>query len=61
MAAGLVALGDDDVDALLDVTPGADIMRGATLGPDLAEIGLECGCSSADADDRVAGLARRTA
>ena len=29
------------VDALLDVTPGADIMRGATLGPDLAEIGLD--------------------
>ena len=45
------------VDALSDTTPGADIMRGTTLAPDFAEIGLECGCSS----ERVAGLAGRTA
>ena len=45
------------VDALTEGTAGADIMRGATLGPDFAEIGLECGCSS----ERVAGVARRTA
>ena len=35
------------VDALTDGTPGADIMRGTTLAPDFAEIGLECGCPSA--------------
>ena len=51
------------VDALSDTTPGADLMRGTTLAPDfadlrLADLGLECGCSSAE---RVAGLARRTA
>jgi hypothetical protein len=46
------------VDALSDTTPGADIMRGTTLAPDFAEIGLECGCTSGD---RVAGLAGRTA
>ncbi|RYC13773.1 prenyltransferase [Nocardioides zhouii] len=46
------------VDALSDTTPGADIMRGTTLAPDFAEIGLECGCASGE---RVAGLARRTA
>ena len=51
------------VDALSDGTPGADIMRGTTLGPDFAELGLECGCGSADgsAGERVAGPARRTA
>lgn len=41
-------------DALGVGTPGADIMRGATLPPDFAEIGLECGCPSAD---RLAGVA----
>ncbi len=46
------------VDALCDGTPGADIMRGATLGADFAEIGLECGCRSAE---RVPGGSRRTA
>ena len=45
------------VDALSDGTPGADIMRGTTLAPDFAEIGLECGCDS----ERVAGVAGRTA
>ncbi len=46
------------VDALSDSTPGADIMRGTTL-PDLAEMGLECGCASHDSSaERVAGLAR---
>ena len=45
------------VDALTELTPGADIMRGTTLAPDFAEIGLECGCRS----ESVAGLARRTA
>ena len=50
------------VDALSDGTPGADIMRGTTLAPDFAEIGLECGCPSADGSaERVAGVARRTA
>ena len=41
-------------DALGHLTPGSDIMRGTTLAPDFAEIGLECGCPSAD---RVAGVA----
>ena len=49
------------VDALTDATAGADIMRGTTLAPDFAEIGLECGCSSAGSDESVAGVARRTA
>jgi hypothetical protein len=50
------------VDALSDSTPGADIMRGTTLAPDFAEIGLECGCASADGSgERVAGVTRRTA
>jgi hypothetical protein len=35
------------VDALTLTTPGATIMRGTTLVPDFAEIGLECGCSDA--------------
>jgi hypothetical protein len=49
-------------DALAHITPGADIMRGTTLAPDFAEIGLECGCRPADgsADERVAGVTRRT-
>jgi hypothetical protein len=49
------------VDALSEGTPGADIMRGTTL-PTFAEIGLECGCASAEGSvERVAGFARRTA
>jgi len=50
------------VDALSDGTPGADIMRGTTLAPDFAEIGLECGCLPEDGSvgDRVAGGPRRT-
>lgn len=36
------------VDALGHGTPGSDIMRGATFGAPFAEIGLECGCGSAD-------------
>lgn len=35
-------------DALSSTTPGADIMRGATL-PDLGEVAAACGCASADA------------
>lgn len=34
------------VDALSRTTAGSDIMRGTTLGPDFAEIGHGCGCSS---------------
>jgi hypothetical protein len=44
-------------DALTGTTPGSDIMRGTTLAADFAEIGLECGCPSAD---RVAGVSGRT-
>ena len=32
-------------DALTHTSAGASIMRGTTLAPDFAEIGLECGCS----------------
>jgi hypothetical protein len=50
------------VDALSGGTPGADIIHGATLGPDFAEIGLECGCVSGEESvEQVAGLARRPA
>ncbi len=35
------------VDALSLTTPGATIMRGTTLAPPFAEIGLECDCSTA--------------
>ena len=45
------------VDALSDHSGGAGIMRGTSLAPDFAEIGLECGCPSAE---RVAGVAGRT-
>jgi len=45
------------VDALSDGSGGAGIMRGTSLAPDFAEIGLECGCPSAE---RVAGIAGRT-
>jgi hypothetical protein len=40
-------------DALAHGTAGSGIMRGETLPRDFAEIGLECGCSSAD---RLAGV-----
>jgi len=40
-------------DALSGATPGADIMRGATLVGDFAEIALECGCPSADTLERA--------
>jgi hypothetical protein len=40
-------------DALAHGTPGSGIMRGETLPRDFAEIGLECGCRSAD---RLAGV-----
>ncbi|MCY7401815.1 MAG: prenyltransferase [Nocardioides sp.] len=46
------------VDALSDGSGGSDIMRGTSLAPDFAEIGLQCGCPSAD---RVAGVAGRPA
>ena len=36
-------------DALTDSTPGADLVRGHHLVPDPEPLGLECGCSSADA------------
>lgn len=36
-------------DALTLATPAATIMRGTTLAPDFPEMGLECGCASADA------------
>jgi hypothetical protein len=42
-------------DALSHLTPGSDIMRGTSLASDFAEIGLECGCPSAD-DRQGAGL-----
>jgi hypothetical protein len=45
------------VDALSGATPGADIMRGATLAPPFGELALECGCPSGDSADRVAGRA----
>ena len=45
------------VDALSGETGGSGIMRGTTLAADFAELGLECGCPSAD---RVAGVAGRT-
>jgi len=45
------------VDALSDGSGGAGIMRGTSLAPDFAEIGLECGCPSGE---RVAGIAGRT-
>ncbi|WP_439936187.1 prenyltransferase [Nocardia sp. N13] len=49
------------VDALSEGTLGADIMRGTTLAPDFAELGLECGCRSDDGSgERLAGVSRRT-
>ena len=57
-------------DALDRTTPGSDLVRGETLGPDFAEIALECGCASGgepgrdpgdESAERVAGVARRPA
>ena len=49
------------VDALTHSSAGADIMRGTTLAPDFAELGLECGCPTGDGSaDRVAGVSGRT-
>ncbi len=45
-------------DALADRTPGADIMRGQTMVPDLEPVALQCGCAS---PDRVPGRSTRTA
>ena len=42
------------VDALAHTTAGADIIRGTTLPPPFAEIGLECGCLDSAHD--VAGV-----
>jgi hypothetical protein len=41
------------VDALSLTTPGAGIMRAAAIGPELAAIGLGCGCASADSRQRT--------
>jgi len=38
-------------------TPGSGIMRGTSLAPHFAEIGLECGC--ADEPVSVDGFSRR--
>lgn len=40
------------VDALSRTTPGSGIMRGDDLAPHFPEIGLECGCDSADVVSR---------
>jgi hypothetical protein len=44
-------------DALADATPAADVMRGDRMAHHFPELGLECGCPSAD---RVAGAAAHT-
>ncbi len=41
------------VDALSVTTPGSDIFRGSTLPSGFPEIGLECGCETADSPQRV--------
>ena len=49
------------VDALSHTTSGAGIFRGTTLPSRFTEIGLECGCPTADrSTDRVAGLSSHT-
>jgi hypothetical protein len=45
------------VDAVRNLTPGADIMTGTSKVSPFAEFGLECGCESVD---RVPGVARHT-
>lgn len=46
------------VDALAHATPGADIMRGVTFGPEILDRPGECGCSDGSSE-RVAGVAAR--
>ena len=41
------------VDALSVTTPGSDIFRASTLPSGFPEIGLECGCETADSPQRV--------
>lgn len=41
------------VDALSVTTPGSDIFRASSLPGGFAEMGLECGCATADAPARV--------
>lgn len=41
------------VDALSVTTPGSDIFRGSTLPSGFPEIGLQCGCETADSPQRV--------
>lgn len=41
------------VDALSGTTPGSDIFRASTLPSGFPEIGLECGCETADTPQRV--------
>ena len=41
------------VDALSGTTPGSDIFRATTLPSGFPEIGLECGCTTADSPQRV--------
>ena len=41
------------VDALSMTTPGSDIFRGSSLPDGFAEIGLECGCETADSPARI--------
>jgi hypothetical protein len=53
-AAAVILAGD----ALGDLTPGADLVRGRTLVPPFEPVDLTCGCPSADG---IAGRARRTA
>ena len=50
---GIAHVLEPAVDALAHATGGSDIMRGATLGPPPAGIGLGCGCDSADARRRA--------
>ena len=48
------------VDALAQGTPGADVMRGASL-PELTELPTRCGCEDEASADRVAGEALHSA
>ena len=41
------------VDTLSMTTPGSDIFRGSSLPTGFPEIGLECGCETADSPQRV--------
>ena len=60
--AHLLPLLPEPVASLLSPTRGAAPALTPRLAPDFAEIGLECGCPSAqESGERVAGVARRTA